>query len=471
VVASASKRPLRLVKPRECEPQAATERTRRRSYATAVVKLAAAQGWSLMPWQRRVLGVALEYEANGVPAYRTVVVTVPRQNGKTTLLWSLMLWWALSRAHNVIIATAQTGIEAMDKWREYVNVVEHGPHAQRIVAVRYSNGSEVLEWDTGTSHRVRAPSPRAGHGVTLDLGVIDEAWALRDEAVIQSMRPAMATRPHAQLWIVSTAGTHESVLLRRHVELGRRAVADGKRDGLAYFEWAAPAEADPDDPETWRQAMPAMGYTITPEVVKLDRESMTPGEFDRAYLNRWTDTAESAVPAMAWHGVQYEDASPQGSVWLGVDMTPERDAAAIVAGGWWGERVAVEVIDHRPGTDWLVPRVNEVIARHQVAGVVIDSTGPAAAIAADLREPPVMFTYRNMQHASAQLYDAIVYGALAVRPHAGLNASIRGAVKLGQGDLWRWGRRRSAADVSPLCAATLAHCQARANRGADLRIF
>ena len=424
-----------------------------------------------MPWQRYVLDVALELKPDGTPAYRTVVVTVPRQNGKTTLLWGLMLWWGLTFRDNVIIATAQTGIEAMDKWRDYVNAMEGSALAGRIADVRRSNGSETLLWDTGTKHRVRAPTARAGHGVTLDLGVIDEAWALRDEAVVQSMRPAMATRRHAQLWVVSTAGTLDSLLLRRHVELGRKAVADELSEGVAFFEWAAPEGADADDPRTWAAAMPALGHTITAETVALDRETMAPGEFERAYLNRWTDTSEAAIPTHHWMAVLDADAAPGVPVWLGVDVTPERDAAAIVAGGWYGERVACEVIDHRAGTDWLAARVTELCERHNVAGIVMDASGPAASVAPDLREAPILYTYRNMQHASAQLYDAIVYGAIAVRPHAGLSAAVRGAAKLGQGDLWRWGRKRSAADVCPLVAMTLAYAQTRANRGGSLRVW
>ena len=49
----------------------------------------------------------------------------------------------------------------------------------------------------------------SGHGENLDLGVIDEAWAQRDDRLEQAMRPAMMTRD-AQLWIVSAAGNEKS---------------------------------------------------------------------------------------------------------------------------------------------------------------------------------------------------------------------------------------------------------------------
>lgn len=426
-----------------------------------------------MPWQRSVLDVALEHDREGIPAYRTVVVTVPRQNGKTYLLWSLMLWRALAHEGEMIIATAQTGMEAMDKWRDFASFVEsHPATAGRIHELRRSNGSEVIAWDTGTRHRVRPPTATAGHGVTLDLGIVDEAWALKDEVVLQSMRPAMVTRPRGQLWIVSTAGTAESRLLRRHVELGRAAVAEGRRNGLAYFEWSA-ADGEPaDDPETWARCMPALGHTITTETVALDRETLTPGEFERAYLNRWTDVGESVVAAGAWLACLDPFAAPGEPLWLGVDVSPARDAGSIVAAGWMGDRVALELIDHRVGgVEWIVPRVVELLARHNVAGIVMDATGPAAALAPDLPETATLIPYRGMQHASATIYDAIAQGALAVRPHDDLDAAVRGARQLGSGDLWRWGRKRSAADVSPLVAATLAYYQARERRGGSLRVW
>lgn len=55
-----------------------------------IVTVAKLMQWDLQPWQRRVLQVATEYEAapNGERAYRyrEVLITVPRQSGKTTLI-------------------------------------------------------------------------------------------------------------------------------------------------------------------------------------------------------------------------------------------------------------------------------------------------------------------------------------------------------------------------------------------------
>lgn len=425
-----------------------------------------------MPWQRQVLDVALEY-TNGVPAYRTVVVTVPRQNGKTTLLWALMLWRALQWPNQEIVATAQTGQEAMEKWRDYVAFVDEQDAVSPLIDnIRRSNGTELLRWHNGSRHRTRPPTAKAGHGLTIDLAIIDEAWALKDEVVLQTFRPAMVTRPGAQLWIVSTAGTRESLLLKRHVELGRAAIEAGKDKGIAYFEWSAPEGMAADDVEAWRLAMPALGETINEAIIRADFESaaMTPSEWERAYLNRWTEADNQVVTSAAWYQCLDNEAAPGNPLWLGIDMTPERDAAAISAAGWYGDQVAIELIAHHAGTEWLSHRVNEILAQHDIAGIVLDGTGPAASIVDEINTKVDVLTHRGIQHASAQFYDAILYRRLAVRPHEDLTRSVKSARQYGNGDLWRWGRK-GASDVSSLIAATCAYYQCRANKGGNLRIW
>ena len=458
---------------RRCEARYATPRTRRKTYGPAVAERALSVGWALMPWQRQVLDAALEYDRGGVPAYRTVVVTVPRQNGKTTLLWALMLWRSLAWPKQEIVATAQTGQEANEKWRDYVLFVDENEAVSPLIDnVRRSNGTELLTWVNGSRHRVRAPTGQAGHGLTIDLAIIDEAWSLKNENVLQAFRPAMVTRPNAQLWIVSTAGTRDSALLKRHVELGREGVESGSDKGMAYFEWSAPEDMAADDVEAWRLAMPALGHTITEDVIRADLESgaLTPSEWERAYLNRWTEADNQLVANAAWYQCLDPDAAPGSPVWLGVDMTPERDAASICAAGWYGDKVGVELIEHASGTEWLSHRVNEILRAHDVAGVVLDGTGPVASIADDIEAKCDVLTHRGIQHASANFYDAILYGRLAVRPSEDLSRAVKSARQMGNGDLWRWGRK-GAGDVSALIAATCAYYQCRTNRGGTLRIW
>ena len=64
-------------------------------------------------------------------------------------------------------------------------------------------------------------SERGAHGYSLDLAIVDEAWALKDYRVPGAITPTQIARPDPQLWVVSTAGTSDSLWLRELVEAGR----------------------------------------------------------------------------------------------------------------------------------------------------------------------------------------------------------------------------------------------------------
>ena len=68
------------------EPRHHTPRSDAPTRGGAVAVIAEAKRAPLMPWQRRAVDVALEVDpASGLYRYGIVVVTVPRQSGKTKL--------------------------------------------------------------------------------------------------------------------------------------------------------------------------------------------------------------------------------------------------------------------------------------------------------------------------------------------------------------------------------------------------
>ena len=69
----------------------------RPSFGRHVATVAAALGTPLLPWQRLVADIAFEVDERGRYAYPLVVVSVPRQSGKTTLVLSNAVHRCLSR--------------------------------------------------------------------------------------------------------------------------------------------------------------------------------------------------------------------------------------------------------------------------------------------------------------------------------------------------------------------------------------
>lgn len=417
-------------------------------------------GTPLMPHQRQVLDVGLETDPEtGLFAYREVIVTMPRQMGKTVLIFSVELdrccmWWERQR----VIYSAQTGTDARRKLIEDQKpMLKASPLWGAVAKVREAQGNESFVFKNGSLITVNAKSEESGHGFAVDLGVVDEAWKDEDNRREQSMVPAMNTRPWAQLWVCSTQGTARSAYLNRKTEVGRHAAEVDKGRGIAYFEWSIPEEADIEDPEVWWQYLPALGWTITPAAVAHALESMEELEWRRAYGNQQTKQAtHRVIPLPIWDSAQdaLAEVARDRRVYFGLDVHPERTSGAIAA----SDGRVVELVAHEQGTGWLAERAKAV---HERWGgqFVIDGGGPAASLVDDLESagvPVLQLSNADVVKACARMYDNLADGRVMVRTAPALDAAVEGLAKRPVGDRFVWSRSVSTTDITPFYAATLA---------------
>jgi len=418
-----------------------------------------------MPWQQYVADVALEIDpGTGRLAYREIALTVPRQSGKSTLILALAVHRALAfGSRQVIRYGAQTRNDARMKWEDdYVAALEASP-LRKLFRVRKTNGNEAVLFRNGSRWGITANTEKSGHGSTLDLAFLDEAFSQVDARLEQAFKPAMITRPQAQFYVVSTAGTEDSVYLMGKRDRGRQLVEEGVTRGVAYFEWSAPEDADPADRAVWRRCMPALGHTIAEDAIEADFNSMDLPEFQRAYLNQWVDknVTDPVIPHATWVALADRGSQVVDTLVFALDATPDRSGAAIAVAGRRGDGLGhVEVVDARAGTGWVVDRVLELNRRHRPRAWVLDPASAAGAWLPALQEngiEPVLITGREMAQACGALYEDVVEAAaLRHLDQPQLNAALSGARKRHLSDAWAWHRRDSTVDISPLVAVTLA---------------
>jgi phage terminase large subunit-like protein len=433
-----------------------------------VAEVAEQIGLPLMPWQRYVVDVALEIDPDtGLLAYREIILTVPRQSGKSTLILAVGGHRSLGFGpRQTIRYGAQTRNDARQKWEDdYVEILEASP-LKRLFRVRKTNGNEAIMWNNRSRWGITSNTEKAGHGGTLDLAFLDEAFSQVDNRLEQAFKPAMVTRDNAQFWVVSTAGNDQSVYLKGKRDRGRKLVESGVTKGVAYFEWSAPDDAEPGDREVWRACMPGLrcnGGIIKEDAVEADFRTMDLIEFQRAYLNQWPDrnAVEPVIPPSKWAPLADVGSQVEDPVVFAVDANPERSAAAIAVAGRRSDGLGhIEVVDAREGTGWLLNRIVRLNERHKPKAWIVDPASSAGSLLPALQAAgitPELVSGREMTQACGAFYeDAVEKAAFRHLDQPSLNSALRGARKRDLSDAWAWHRRNSSIDISPLVAATLA---------------
>lgn len=231
---------------------------------------------------------ALEHDAAGQLCYRDVGVSTPRQSGKSVLVLSLMVSRLLAVPDQVCVYGAQTRLAGrtrlFDTWWPRIR---RSPLRDLFTLTR-ATGAESLRSANGGVMYLLSADEADSHGATIDLGVLDEAWSLTGAAE-QAVKPAMSTRPNAQLWCLSTAGTEKSAYWRGKVDAGRTSTELGIDEDLCYFEWSAADGVDITNPRAWPLFMPALGITVSERAIAADLRTMALRDFRRAYANQWPD--------------------------------------------------------------------------------------------------------------------------------------------------------------------------------------
>jgi phage terminase large subunit-like protein len=445
-----------------------------------------------MPWQRQVVDVAFELDDDGTYHYDEVVLTVPRQSGKTALVMAVAVHRLVSVPRTLgrqrLTYTAQQRQKAKLKLeRDFAEVLRDAkPAFREITHIRnkpqrpvewklsLNNGAENIQFGRGNFWQIDAPSRTGAHGDTLDVGVIDEAFAHGDNTIEAGLSPSMITRTNKQLIILSTAGDRKSAYLWRKTLAGRTACGTGKHGRTAYFEWSAEDDAEPGDPATWESCSPALGYTITLRALegeweKAQRDGQTGiDQFRRSYLNQWPEIPVLADLEAGWRVISRdwwilcEDPAhqPAGRLAFAVDVDTNARGEEWCSIGM-SDGIHLELVtpaDIGPGTSWVVPLA--VARQDRFDELLIDPAGPAGKLIGPLEEVGIKvrkLTAQERTQASMHLIDRVGEGKVRHLAQAPLTRAAAGVVASDVGDgAIRFSRRLSPDDISPLNAVAYA---------------
>ncbi|WP_298635021.1 terminase large subunit domain-containing protein [uncultured Mobiluncus sp.] len=361
----------------------------------------------LMPWQQYVCQVALERQAAHPERarYKTVVVTVPRQAGKTTMIKALMSATAQTNPGCSVFYTAQTRKDAVEKWSELAKPLAATGLGR--VKLLQGTGNEQLKFlKTDSLIQPFAPTPDGIHGKTSPLVVVDEAWAFNQsegDDLMASFSPVGITLPESQVWIISTAGDTRSEWLKDLVDRGRESVNDPEST-MAFFEWSADEEQATSDPygDETLAFHPAIGITQATWKLRAESENNPLHLWRRSYLNLWpTSATTSVIDIEAWEKLTTTPSKPPEGCALSFDIADDRSGATIYLGWMKDEKPHLHLGLTRAGAAWVPEIISQL--QHQLSpSIVADDSGSNRPVIAQLQADGVdIYVLRPREYQTA----------------------------------------------------------------------
>jgi hypothetical protein len=471
---------------RTCPPYA-------ESYGSEVVDLCRLAGFPPDPEQVVALKDMFGVDAAGRSVAFEFGIVAARQNIKSGLFKQASLGWLFLMDQRLVVWSAHEFSTAQEAFRDMCVLIESCPDLdRRLKRIHRGSGTEAVELMSGARLKFRARTKTGGRGLTGDRVVLDEAFALSADHM-GALMPTLSAVPDPQIVYGSSAGVQESHIMRRLRDRGRPGDAR-----LAYHEYCddLPGEcAQPgcdheygiggcllDDERRWARANSQLGRRITWEYVRAERRTLPASEFARERLGWWDEeVGKPVLDPYLWAACLDPASRIVGQPSFGLDVSADRGWSSLVVAGRRADGLPhVEVtsesgvVDSRAGVDWIVPRLAAMLARWPGLTVTVAAWSAAESLKGPLDQAGVRLQRvagQDVYSACATLFDAVQSKQVRHLGQPHLDAAARDARRLSKTgeNGWKWGRLKSAGDITPLYAATLALWSLNGAAGRSMR--
>lgn len=411
--------------------------------------------------------LALSLRADGEYAADTIVISIPRQVGKTYVIGCIIFALCLMKPGLRVIWTAQvkdTALETFDKFLTMAGKPKVKPH---IAKTPQGKGDEAIIFNNGSSIEFGARDSGFGRGRTdVDVIVFDEGQHLSNEA-LENMGAAQNVAANPLCFVMGTPPRPRDK--GEFFTLLRQEAIDGDSEGTLYVEMSADRGADPMDRDQWRKANPSFP-TRTSEraMLRLRKKLKNPDSWRREALGIWDEMQRQFSPI---NGALWDDAVDVGPLAdakpsaLAVDASHSRE---ISVGACWLEDSSAHVeevwagIDEPAAVEWVAARAGRRIP------VLIDAKSPASSMIPALRVRRVKVLTGNendMARGCGLMVSGLMDGRLTHADQQAVNQAREGARKRAIGTAGGWGydRKDPNTKIHPLVAVTLARVAAAIN--------
>lgn len=456
-------------------------------------------GRDLMPFQEEALIRGLELAPGSSTGdefprlrFKTLIILIARQNGKTYLmtaraLWRMLMWRGPGEPAPTILGLAHKLGPTEEILEAAIQLLAEGDVTRPLIAQRSNvNGNKFVRLASGAKWLAQASNDDAGRSMSVTDLLFDELRQQRDWQAWSAAENTTNSIFSSQVLGVSNAGEAKSVVLaglRKNAidvaeDLRGWISVHGSAEGwsgdstIGILEWSAPDGADVDDVEALAQANPAMNRTVNGRVLLTEQDllskaamvkagSLPEHKFRTENMCQWVTAAMEPTfpPADVEACTDLESVAEAGSPLVyAVDVSQDRRTSWVAAAGWRPDgRVHVEVIAKRSGTHWISDFLSELAVPGPV--VVQGRGAPASSLITWLQQAGHDVRRcegTEVTNSLSQMDDALREGTVRFRPQGALLLAMKETVRRQAGEVALLDRYNSQVDAAPLCAVVFA---------------
>lgn len=371
-------------------------------------------GWGFDGWQDGAGRLILAKRADGSYAADTIVISIPRQVGKTYLIACIIFALCLLEPGLKVIWTAHRKSTSAETFRQFDGMAQRPKVAPHIRQVLRGKGDESIWFANGSSIEFGARESGFGRGRTdVDVLVFDEGQIL-PESTLEDMGATQNVAKNPLTFVMGTPprpkddGEFFSAL--------RQEALDGESDGTLYIETSADRGADPMDRTQWRKGNPSFPHrTSERAMLRLRKKLKSQDSWNREALGIWDKQAARRALDVATWGLRAIAPAGVSPSWplaaVGLDMDSSGRLWTAVAAHAPAPGVHVELLPDdilAAGSDaavaWLVKR-----CRRRPVVMMADSG------AVVLREPLITKGVKVYALSTGEQYAASVSMVQAIR--------------------------------------------------------
>jgi phage terminase large subunit-like protein len=298
----------------------------------------AREPFRLRPWQVRIVRRLFTQRRDGRRQYRTVLLMLPRKNGKTELAAALAVYFLLwdGEVGGEVYSAAADRDQAALVFHVAAQMIRNDPTLGAQVDIIDSQ-KRIVHRASGSIYRAISAEAYSKHGFNASVVIYDELHAAPTRELWDVLATSQGARAQPLMMAISTAGVDRTSILHELYAHGQRVLADPTIDPTFLpVIYEAPAEANWRLEKTWRVANPALGDFRSLEEMRsmCQRAQAIPAQensFRRLYLNQWTEQASRWIPMAAWEACAGPPvAYARRPCYVGLDLSATTDTTALV---------------------------------------------------------------------------------------------------------------------------------------------